>query len=178
MTCFILEISLNPSNQETDRIKTREFIYISTTDFKDFPWQPTFFTSRSFVFVKSSISTNKTLDHWQWVQRIQSNSARNLKTLKAYTLRNIEKKRKQQNSQKIFFSLYLLKGKKDGCVSASIFFADDGLLLKRVHLFCPLINIEQFFSESAAVFTFFWVEIDKFSRLKKCDSYPFNYRNL
>lgn len=174
MTCFILEISLNPSNQETDRIKTREFIYISTTDFKDFPWQPTFFTSRSFVFVKSSISTNKTLDHWQWVQRIQSNSALNLKTLKAYTLRNIEKKTAEL-SEKKFFSLYLLKGKKD---SASIFFADDGLLLKRVHRFCPLINIEQFFSESAAVFTFFWVEIDKFSRLKKCDSYPFNYRNL
>lgn len=155
MTCFILEISLNPSNQETDRIKTREFIYISTTDFKDFPWQPTFFTSRSFVFVKSSISTNKTLDYWQWVQRIQSNSALNFTTLKAYTLRNIEKKRKQQNSLKKKSSLYLLKGKKDGCVSASIFFADDGLLLKRVHLFCPLINIEQFFSESAAVFTFF-----------------------
>lgn len=155
MTCFILEISLNPSNQETDRIKTREFIYISTTDFKDFPWQPTFFTSQSFVFVKSSISTNKTLDYWQWVQRIQSNSALNFKTLKAYTLRNIEKKRKQQNSLKKKSSLYLLKGKKDGCVSASIFFADDGLLLKRVHLFCPLINIEQFFSESAAVFTFF-----------------------
>lgn len=112
MTCFILEISLNPSNQETDRIKTREFIYISTTDFKDFPWQPTFFTSRSFVFVKSSISTNKTLDHWQWVQRIQSNSALNLKTLKAYTLRNIEKKRKQQNSLKIFFFTIFIKGQK------------------------------------------------------------------
>lgn len=112
MTCFILEISLNPSNQETDRIKTREFIYISTTDFKDFPWQPTFFTSRSFVFVKSSISTNKTLDHWQWVQRIQSNSALNLKTLKAYTLRNIEKKRKQQNSQKKFFFTIFIKGQK------------------------------------------------------------------
>lgn len=156
MTCFILEISLNPSNQETDRIKTTEFIYISATDFKDFPWQPTFFTSWSFVFVKSSISTNKTLDHWQWVQRIQSNSALNSKSLKAYTLRNIEKR---ENSRTLWkkkkSSLYLLKGKKDGCVSASIFFADDGLLLKRVHLFCPLINIEHFFSESAAVFTFF-----------------------
>lgn len=112
MTCFILEISLNPSNQETDRIKTTEFIYISTTDFKDFPWQPTFFTSWSFVFLKSSISTNKTLDHWQWVQRIQSNRALNSKTLKAYTLRNIEKKRKQQNSLTKKKLTIFIKGQK------------------------------------------------------------------
>lgn len=153
MTCFILEISLNPSNQETDRIKTREFIYISTTDFKDFPWQPTFFTSRSFVFVKSSISTNKTLDHWQWVQRIQSNSALNFKTLKAYTLRNRKEKKTAELSE--FFFTIFIKGQKRW-------------MRFSIHLFCwwrfiaetrpsvlPFNKYRTFLSESAAVFAFF-----------------------